>query len=629
MILINKKSIPVKNNWFSSKLSEDFKVEINDKSIVIFGFNGIGKSTLFNSMKELNNKEIEYLDYYSTDQSFFSNKMLMISTNINAINQLKKKSDSFHDILSPSNQLKQNSKITSNSQAKTILKKLEEERKKNIIEEFKKPRADIQKIIRKYPSISAVALFNSWKSVSKASHAIDELDKNKNKLVYKMLQAANECVDEQTEFCPICDTQKDKGNIKERIKRKMENLSIIRSEAIEDLQKNLNFLDQKTLDEYINICADLKSDPDLLLDYSLCGGNIEIYDKISNAIIESNKINKEINTLNEDAKIRYQNVKLKQDLLTKDLKKYFDVESSSVLFDDKKFTIEIIFPRLIKTYSTGEINLILFLYRIYSFLGSDKTILILDDPASSLDLMNHYKIAYEIVKTSLERQVVILTHSVEFVNAINSQYRNRFDFYYLEECNNEIRIEKIKNIAEEANVISYTQLNNSDVFVKALIDREKPDSKNIDCFHYSPLPKYLFGKPGNISNHDMIKLIDDFTSFIDIDFYSNSFNKIKYICALRVWIEKKLYDFIDATDEINQEKFLECTQLNQRINFIFPINRKSSFNVGSLKREDFMSKKVMLNQGVHYYSQVMPMAYAINISLDRLASEISEIKKLF
>lgn len=38
---------------------------------------------------------------------------------------------------------------------------------------------------------------------------------------------------------------------------------------------------------------------------------------------------------------------------------------------------------------------------------------------------------------------------------------------------------------------------------------------------------------------------------------------------------------------------------------------------------------MLLNQGVHYYSQVMPMAYAINLSAVQLLNEIKEIKKMF
>ena len=45
--------------------------------------------------------------------------------------------------------------------------------------------------------------------------------------------------------------------------------------------------------------------------------------------------------------------------------------------------------------------------------------------------------------------------------------------------------------------------------------------------------------------------------------------------------------------------------------------------------ESIISKKVMLNQNLHFFSQVQTCSYAINISFDDLAREIYELKKSF
>src|SRR5690606_10347621 len=130
--------------------------------------------------------------------------------------------------------------------------------------------------------------------------------------------------------------------------------------------------------------------------------------------------------------------------LEQDLKRYFQVNSENITFDDSNHSIIVKFPRELKTYSTGELNLISFLFRLYSFIGSDKSLLVLDDPVSSLDLVNHYKIAYEIVKNNKrDKKMLILTHSVEFVNVVNSQHPNSFKFYYLEEANGRIFLQSI------------------------------------------------------------------------------------------------------------------------------------------------------------------------------------------
>lgn len=42
--------------------------------------------------------------------------------------------------------------------------------------------------------------------------------------------------------------------------------------------------------------------------------------------------------------------------------------------------------------------------------------------------------------------------------------------------------------------------------------------------------------------------------------------------------------------------------------------------------ESIISKKVMLNQNLHFFSQVQTFSYAMNISFDDLTREIYELK---
>ena len=46
-------------SWFASKLDNNFKFEVDGtKSIVIFGYNGIGKSTIFKCIKSVKDSSI-------------------------------------------------------------------------------------------------------------------------------------------------------------------------------------------------------------------------------------------------------------------------------------------------------------------------------------------------------------------------------------------------------------------------------------------------------------------------------------------------------------------------------------------------------------------------------------------
>ena len=87
MFRLDKNTIATNTNysWFANKLSDDFSMDIGDHSKIIFGYNGIGKSTIFKCIKEINSDSIEYLDYENKDDKRLKDNKLEISVNINQI----------------------------------------------------------------------------------------------------------------------------------------------------------------------------------------------------------------------------------------------------------------------------------------------------------------------------------------------------------------------------------------------------------------------------------------------------------------------------------------------------------------------------------------------------------------
>ena len=112
-------------------------------------------------------------------------------------------------------------------------------------------------------------------------------------------------------------------------------------------------------------------------------------------------------------------------------------------------------------------------------------------------------------------------------------------------------------------------------------------------------------------------------------FSQNTFNKIIYMCAIRVWIEKKFYEVIKEDEEIFRK--ITGKQFSEKVNILLPRNSDSLLinQYPNLTRTFLMSKKVMQNQNEHYQSQIIPFNYALNISLDELIHEIKEIKERF
>ena len=97
------------------EFDDDFNIELNQKSKIIFGYNGIGKSSIYKYLKNKYN-EYDYLDYEDTKESFLKNKKeVVIGARIQTITKLKNEIE----------QLKQNNDVEGilkkydyNSQAK-------------------------------------------------------------------------------------------------------------------------------------------------------------------------------------------------------------------------------------------------------------------------------------------------------------------------------------------------------------------------------------------------------------------------------------------------------------------------------------------------------------------------------
>ena len=124
----------------------------------------------------------------------------------------------------------------------------------------------------------------------------------------------------------------------------------------------------------------------------------------------------------------------------------------------------------------------------------------------------------------------------------------------------------------------------------------------------------------------MVSLIDDLNeqTIINDTFEKNAINKILYMVAIRIWIEKKFYQNSPTDESLHNKTF------GEKIDYMFPKNNNIRWNGNSkVTRKYLMSKKTMINQHDHYRSQTLPFSYALNLSLDELKNEIIDIKDTF
>ena len=639
MIKINKAYFSDKPDyvWLEKKLDSTFELVIGDVSKIVYGFNGIGKSSFSNCLKSHNDlNNFMFLDYESESQKYSGNS-ITISPFIFDIEAISK------EIVSKENDIEFMALSRKQGYAKATASKgplfLKAYSKRvptgKHASEIKVSDSKYKAFVSKHLSTTPQAFFkiiNELESVSSSKTEIENYKKDKwRELLLKIKEHVND-----PNVCPVCETRD--ININDIIDEKIISLSLSKSVLVKTMEENGIPYDEKTMDEYIDLFNDLSSDVDLLNDYILCGNSELKHQELSSSISEINKKKRVLSGLAIKRDDKYNQIKAYESKFKKDVSKYLKIDEASIVFNDHAHEINIILDRDSQTYSTGERHILWFLIEIYSFLGSDCPVLVLDDPASSLDLPNLYKIAFEIIRNSsiTNKTLLVFTHSSDLINAINSQHPGKIDIYYLEECKNKIYCDEIKyKSASIANVIdtSYFARMSPGIY-ESLKKRDFDGYTSLEhkVYHYSPIETFSVVDSENLSNHILYRKIDTYVGIAKTDFYTDSFQKVLLLLSLRVWVEKALYNLIPSSDSERQADFLSAQNLRQKLNIVNNSSGNYSEDLLLLNRidkEDITSKKVMLNQNSHYYSQVMPFAYAINLSLDDIDKEIKEIKKVF
>lgn len=638
MIKINKAYFSDKPDysWLEEKLDPSFELIIGDTSKIIYGFNGIGKSSFCNCLKRYNEaNNYMFLDYETENQKI-SGATITISPFVYEIEKIcsdiaAKDEEIEFTVLSRKQGYTKTSALKGPLFLKTYAKSVPAGKHSS---KLKLSDAQYKSFVSKYLSISPQSFFKLVQELESVSTSKTEIENYQKDMWRNLLLQIKERILEPN-ACPVCDTTN--VDINGVIDKKIAALSLCKSKLVETMEASGISCDEKTIDLYIGLYSELSSDADLLNDYIICGNSDIKHQELSLSISEIDKKKALLKSLLSKRNGKYIQIKTHEDRFKKDINRYLKVDESSISFNDATCEIIISLDRDTLTYSTGERHILWFLVEIYSFLGSDCPALILDDPASSLDLVNLYKIAFEIIRNIFDpnKTLVVFTHSSDLINAINSQYQNKLTIYYLEEYKTKIFCDEIQYKGSIANIIDTAHFSSmTPKIYDSLKKRDYEGSKSFEhnVYHYSPTESFSGVDSAHLSNHILCGNIDSYAGLAKINFYSDSFQKVLYLLSLRVWLEKALYNLIPASDAKRQKDFLSEFTLQRKIDVIDNSSGEYSnnlFDVNHIDKESIISKKVMLNQNSHYYSQVMPFAYAINLSLDDIDDEIKQIKKVF
>ena len=610
------------------QFDDNFNIELDRNSKIIFGYNGIGKSSIY---KYLKNKyqEYDYLDYEDTKDSFLKNKKeVVIGARIQTITKLKNEIE----------QLKQNNDVegilkkydyNSQPKAKKVSNELANIQKLKEIKEVTLEKNKLEYASNILYEEIKKDFFDNYKAINEIANLKEEIEALKNVYMNQAYQALINSIDDHETTCPACNT-KGIHNLKDIFNQKKK----IYEESNKSLFGNFKFRNnidkEKQIENLIELAKDFdeKEIAELII--------FDVDDNRRSNIIDNLKQigekNKEIEKLQGRLQEYYNNIKKEE----KDIKLYFEnrFDIEELKFDDNENMIIVKFKRNVDTYSEGEVHLIILLFKLYEFKINDSNTLIIDDPLTSYDLINQYKTLFEIVNTaSTEKKILIFTHNIEMINIINSQDSGTFRYQYIEKYLEKLYLKNI-DINATGSILSLSNLLNLDneKYLRLLIEREKEENDEYHkVFHYDNSYILQDNDFNGLTNEYFVNLIDNFNpnDIKNMTFSQNTFNKIIYMCAIRVWIEKKFYEAIKEDEKLFRK--ITGKQFSEKVNVLLPRNSDSLLinQYPNLTRTFLMSKKVMLNQNEHYQSQIIPFNYALNISLDELIHEIKEIKERF
>lgn len=614
----------------------NFEVRVGNKIKLILGPNGTGKTSIYRIIRN-RHQEYSFIDYDTVEQSVIAQKdKIVIGASILQLEEkYKKKEKLISDINIKDNLSIYN--ITNVGSSKAVSKHLEELRKNHeqAILDFNDDKLECLFSLSRDDGQFVKDNFTEIKEINELETKVEEIRESYRKHI---LEEVELYLSDEEKICPICGKENEE-TIKDIIKRELSRINDIKDLVIKKYQEqNPNVLSEEILEkvnDIVNVIKENEIEINHIENYLICGGNKEK----ANLILANKELIKDINVeiaaLEQRKEEFYNNLKEKEDSISNTFEFQFDAVPADINFNDNNKTIEIKLPRKIENYSTGETNLMTFIICMLEFLSNDKEILIIDDPLSSYDIPNQYKIMYEIASSKKDnKQVLVLTHNINTINIANSQHNGIFEYEVLEKRKKTLYINKIDysttdNIISLENLVShienmYPHTNYLNLLIKKETwDDSIPDEyENHLIFHYDkPFSKNIEGI--NYTNNYLADLIDNFDEsvFNNTNYIENTANKIIYTAALRIWIEKQFYLALPNDPALREKQF------GPKIKYMFDGNRWNGST--RVTKEYLMSKKVMLNQHIHHKSQEMPFYFALNLSLDDIAKEIVDIKKHF
>src|SRR5690554_961021 len=260
--MIDKKNLveDIDFNFILDRLDDNFNINKNYNT-VIFGPNGIGKTSLYKYSKKHNNDKTVYLDYLDNRDAFIKNKKTIIINPFYAeIQDLQDAFDEIKNNMKIAEYIKSSYNVTSEKQVKKINIKLSKFYKERDIAELNLTTDLIDEINNQDIIIEPINLVKNYTAFKELSNIEDELSNYHDSILFRSLELLDKILNEESCQCPVCGT--DNLKMKNIVQDKISILKNIKSEIINNIiMENIDIeINEKLLSAYQSAANNLPED---------------------------------------------------------------------------------------------------------------------------------------------------------------------------------------------------------------------------------------------------------------------------------------------------------------------------------------------------------------------------------
>ena len=311
-------------------------------------------------------------------------------------------------------------------------------------------------------------------------------------------------------------------------------------------------------------------------------------------------------------------------------------------------------PRDELPLSNGEQNFLSLSFEFLKAKNSSQPIVVVDDPISSFDSIYKNKVVYAIVRMLQSKKRIILTHNIDFIRLLDSQYGNSFNLYILNNTDGENNGFIQLKPKEQGMLISLQKL--LDAFRGDIL----PHIKNKELFLISMIP-FMRGYANIINKREIFeeltkvmhgykteevdiaeiyhKLFTDDSQYLPVSYKTSVNNILDKTIDGKTIIDNQEYPLLDRTLRhsftylflrlIIEKKLVEKfsidvsqnEQLGQIIAKAYPDD-----NIDQIRnRIRLTSKKTLINEFNHFEGNLSIFQPAIDITDQALGKERTDI----